>query len=708
MVKKTKSTKIDNILKSLKGQEIHTWFDLGLFMDQFKDQPSKSGFKGKSQAFDNRLEKGGLAFITFYYSIDGITVETEKYAKTFRRIYPNIPVHFIAGEIKPEADELIPSYAKRKEIKEIDGFDNWKLYHDFFHIKMDRGSKEYNALIGKFWDEVLVIVEKLGRYIETNDISLLYLLNVCSNPGNVSLALATVLLSEYLGLPVINNNHDFYWEGGNREADIKRKGLNNGPRDFFFHNSHIGEFFSVIELIYPWESRSWFNVNINKLQNEHLINLNGHNPANTGMLGTAVELKQQQMSKREIIKAYMQVSTIFANKKDRVTVHAASNHITSVRSLTPILLGYKTIRSFDFVNNNIVFLQPTRVVSRKSIELNFKLVEKLFANDEFSGKFTNNPKLKITLLVSGPIPHGQQNYYQELLSDFNNFLINLPGNFRSSVLLGFLFSEFDKHEFKKMYETPLDIEQLYDIASLVLLPSQTEGRGLPIIEAAACGTPIFCRQYEPRAVYDDVIGYHLDESERLRVLEFKGSRIPEKLIQSVCDHVFYPQNRMEEVTHNRNVIYKRYSLDTLQKNIEQLIFRLRLQLNAITDDVDDRVVSLLKRYKTLVDFENDDLKSLLNKDARHYMPGYSRLSFMIYLKSLIDPSFFRVEEQLTRGRVMKYARTMENDMPDLINTDLSQIHDYYNAIDSIFKYVEGERRRLPYPKIDEGMSCKGI
>ena len=47
------------------------------------------------------------------------------------------------------------------------------------------------------------------------------------------------------------------------------------------------------------------------------------------------------------------------------------------------------------------------------------------------------------------------------------------------------------------------------------------------------------------------------------------------------------------------------------------------------------------------------------------MPGYGRLSFIIYLKSLIDPSFFREEKQLRRGRIMNYARKMENDMPDL-------------------------------------------
>ncbi|SNR58411.1 Glycosyl transferases group 1 [Lutibacter agarilyticus] len=689
MIKK-KTAKISTILNELKNEKINTWFDLGLFIDKFKDQNSKSAFKGSAQSYDAALEKGGIAFLTFYFTIDGITVETEKYAKTFKNIYPNIPIHFVAGDIKQEADELIPKDAFKKVIPEMEAFDAWPLYNDFFNIKMERGSEAYNNLIGKFWKEVLVLIEKLGTYIEENDISLLYLINVCSNPGNVSLAFATVLLSEYLGLPVINNNHDFYWEGGNKEVDIKKKGLKKGPRDFFFHNSHVGEFFSVIEMLYPWESRSWMNVNINKIQQNHLIDINGHNPANVALLGTAVDTKMHQMSKRDIIKAFMQVSSIFANKKDTITVHKAANHEDSERSLKPILLGYKTIKEFDFVNNNIVFLQPTRVISRKSIELNFKLIHRLFSYENFSEKFITNPQLKLSLIVSGPIPHGQQHYYEDLKKDFNTFLKELPKEFRSRVLLGFLFSEFDKNDFKKKYKKPLDIEQLYDVASLILLPSQTEGRGLPIIEAAACGTPIFCRQYEPREVYDEVIGYHLEESMRLKVLEFKGSKVPKQLAEKICDHVFYPQNRMVDVTHNRNVINKRYSLESLEKSMKYILKRMYYQLNAISSEVNPQVIHLLEQYKASVNFENEDLLAILNKKTRHYLPGYGRLSFMLYLKSLIDPSFFRVEQQLVKGKVMSYARMMENDIPDLVNTDLELIHEYYNAIDDIFSYVDGE------------------
>ena len=388
---KAKIAKITKVLSELKNEKINTWFDLGLFIDRFKEKNSKSAFKGDVPSFDAHIEKGGIAFLTFYFTIDGITVETEKYAKTFKKIYPNIPIHFVAGDIKQEADEFIPKDAFKKVFPEMEAFDAWPLYDDFFRKKMERGNEAYNNLIGKFWQEVLVLVEKLGSYIEEHDISLLYLINVCSNPGNVSLALATVLISEYLGIPVINNNHDFYWEGGNREVEIKKKGFKKGPRDFFFHNAHVGEFFSVIEMIYPWESRSWMNVNINKIQQNHLIDINGHNPANVALLGTAVDTKMHQMSKRDVIKAFMQVSTIFANKKDTITVHTAANHTDSERSLKPILLGHKTIHKFDFVNNNIVFLQPTRVISRKSIELNFKLIKRLFSYDSFAEKFITNP-----------------------------------------------------------------------------------------------------------------------------------------------------------------------------------------------------------------------------------------------------------------------------------------------------------------------------
>ena len=689
MLKKNSKT-IKEVLELLQKENIKTWFDLGLFLDRFKEEEQNTQFQSNYQDYQKHLNENSMAFLTYYFAVDGITVETEKYAQVFKELFPKIKIHYVAGEIHDEATEMIDKNSYKKEIPEINGFEKWSLYNDFFKIKMERGSNEYNLLIGKLWQETLVIVEKLGNYIEENNIHLLYLLNVSSNPGNVSLSLATVLISEYLNIPVINNNHDFYWEGGHRKEEIENKKLEKGPRDFFFHNAHIGEFFSIIEVLFPWNSRSWFHVNINKIQQKHLIKKNGINPANIDTIGTAIdEHLFKQMSKRDTIKAFIQVASIFSNNKKSITVHSVKNNIKSKRSLQPILLGYQTIKNFDFVNNNIVLLQPTRIISRKSIELNFKLLQKLFDTPNFSQKFIDNSQLNISIIVTGPIPSGQQDYYEKLLFDFSAFLSTIPSLFRSRIFLGFLFSEFDKYEFRKKYASPIDIKQLYNVASLILLPSQTEGRGLPIIEAAASQTPVFCRQYEPREVFEEVIGYHLNENERLKVLEFRGENIPDKLIDKIINHVFFPQNSLTDVAHNLSVIKNRYSLKALKKNLSEIIYKHYLQLS--TTRFEKNILSKsIQEYKTLLNFKNEDLDFILNTKTRHYLAGYNRYAFMIYLKSLIDPSFFRVEEQLMRGEIYSYSVYMERVLKDHPNASIEDIHRFFNAVEDIFSFEDGK------------------
>ncbi len=686
-----KTSRVTSILRELKNERIKTWFDLGLFIDRIRENPPKAAFPGDLADFKQHIEAGGIGMISFYFSIDGITVEANKYTRVLKNIYPEAKIHYIAGEIHQEATDLIDA-PFTKEIKEMDGFDNWPLYNKFFKENLERGSESYNQLIGEFWKEVLIIVEKLGSYIEEQNINLLYIINVCSNPGNVSLTLAVVLISEYLAIPVINNNHDFYWEGGNRKVDISKHGAKKGPRDFFFTNSHVGEFFSIIEVLYPWERRSWMTVNINRIQYYKTIQANGHNPVNVDQIGTAIDHRSHlNISKRSMIRTFRQVASIFANNKESVTVHAVSRNLKSDRSLRPILLGHITKHHFDFVNNNIVFLQPTRVISRKSIELNFKLISKLLSQKRFQKKLFENPDLKLSLIVTGPIPHGQQDYYQFLLNDFSSFLESLPKEFKSKVFLGFLFSEFDKDIFKQKYNAPIDIGRLYHIASLILLPSQTEGRGLPILEAAASGTPIYCRQYEPREVYEEVIGLHLNEKNRLRVLEFKGSKSSRRLINKIIDQVFYPQNNVDDVSHNLNVIKYRYSYKALEINMRDIIKNLHFQLNSLYNNEENILIAeMFERYKASTNFRNADLKSIMNLETRHYLPGYGRLSFMIYLKSLIDPSFFRVEERLIKGRILNYACEIHDALKEHTKGLNINLPWFFNLVEAIFHYQEGE------------------
>jgi Phosphodiester glycosidase/Glycosyl transferases group 1 len=687
---------IPEILNILKGENIHTWFDLGLFLDRLRENrlaPTVS-FNGSFNEFEKHFNHSNLAFITFHYSIDGVTVEAAKYCQLFNKNYPHLNIHFIAGIIKPESVKIIPEYVKTFELPEIKGFNDWKLYKDFFFTKLERGSETYNKLILEFWEECLQIIEKLGEYIISNSIKYLYLINVCSNPGNVSLSLALILLSEYLGIPVINNNHDFYWEGGSRAIDIELKRKKSGPRDFFFTNSHLGEFFSIIEMLFPWESRIWINVNINRAQSKHLSNTTGINPSNVIEIGTAVDTEHYlNIDKRKKINAFFQFEKILSRYKKQLIAYSVDDVINSKlvdpENTKPILIGHKTTTINKFSAENVIFLQPTRIISRKRIEVGFRLLHIILKNKNFKERMLNTKNLKITILITGPIAAGHYKYFLSLLERFNELLKASDEKIRKKVFLACLFSELDKEGFQKRFTDPAGIPELYNIASLVLLPSKTEGRGLPIIEAAACGTPIFCRRYFPKNVYSEVIGEHLDEKDRLKVIEYDGKQIKSKQLKAIIERVFFPHKFSDEIAHNRCAVIKRYSLQALENNIRDIIFRLYFQMKPNDESV-EMVKRAFRTYQLDNNYEDENLKAILNTKNRQYLAGYGHLSFMIYLKSLIDPSHFRIEEQEFRGRAYRFAMSILRKDYDFESIPNEKIFRFFNAVENIFFLREGE------------------
>lgn len=686
-------------MELLNKEQINTWFDLGLFIDRFKEERTleRNSYKETYVEFKDQLKKGGLGFITYGYSVDGVTIEILKYAKIFEQNLPGIDIHLIGGNFQPESYKLIDKKYKKHEIKEACSFNDWDLYKLFFSVKLERGSEKYNQLILDYWKQVLILTEKLGCYIEKEKIELLYLVNIASNPGNVALTMAIVIISEFLEIPVINNNHDFYWEGGSREIDRIEHNFHIGPRDFFFTNSHLGEFFSLIEVLFPWESRSWMSVNINREQINHLIKINGHNPANVCELGTAVDTSEfKSISKREKINTFYQFEKVLSRYKETLIAYSAKdvvlNKLVEEKNAKPILIGYgKTKPVNNFLAENVIFLQPTRIIGRKRIETGFRLVKRLYGREKFKSKFGETDNLKLTILVTGPIAAGHYKYFEKLIKRFNLLVESLDEKFRDKVYLAFLFSELDKESFKKRFKNPVGIIDLYKIASLILLPSETEGRGLPIIESAASGVPIFCRRYYPEHVYSHVIGEHLPEDERLNVIEFDGKKIRNKQLEKIINIVFYPHTFSDVFKHNQRVVEKRYSLESLNKNIQDIYRRLYLQLSS-DDRVQNTSRKALKKYKNIIDNPKMELNDLLNTQNRQYLPGFGKLEFMLNLKSLIDPSAFRAEEQANRGMIFSFAREiLENDQDTKLYNE-EKIIEFYNSIDEIFNICEGEHK----------------
>ena len=685
---------IRELLEKLQNENINDWGELGAFIDRLRDNKAipNAEFDGNFEEFKAHLSEG-IGFLSFHYGVYGVTVEMSKYASAIKQIIPDAELHFIAGNIPPEADSLFPASAKRCQIAGTDGFGEWELFDDFFHHKLQGGSHKYQHLFRKFWEQTLQIVEKLGAYIVRNNIRLLYALNICSNPGNVSLSLASVLLSEYLKIPVISNHHEFYWESGTEQSERRIKGLMRGTRDFYFTNAHLGDFFSLIEMLFPWESRSWFSLNINRNQSSRLID-RGHNPANVAEIDTAVNTKRFSIhTKRRTIKAQLQVEAALKRYGKRVALFTPTQILeknkVDVRKPQPILVGASHRLKPELSGNNIVLLQPTRITLRKRIEVAFWLVNLLFQNPSFIAKFENNPKLTLTVLVSGSVPIGQVEYFNRLIYEFDNLLQSLPSTFKNRLFLGFLFGEIDTPRFKKQFDDPIGMPALYNIASLVMLPSETEGRGLPLIEATASGTPIFCRRYKPERVYAEVIGEHLNESERLKVLEFDGSNISEKMVNEVVNRIFFPQNYFDETRHNRRVVQKRFSLEALRNDFEAILYRFYLQLGDNGPQM-GTAVGLLSQYRSLCSTSPDALKELCDTQNREYVAGYGRLAFLMTDKALASPSFFRTEEQVVKGFIMRFATKVLRDTNVKTALTVENRHRFYNIVDNIFHYYEND------------------
>ncbi len=269
----------------------------------------------------------------------------------------------------------------------------------------------------------------------------------------------------------------------------------------------------------------------------------------------------------------------------------------------------------------------------------------------------------------------------------------MTGNSGTRFILPFFFSELDKEKFKKKFENPVGITELYNIASLVLLPSETEGRGLPIIESTACGTPIFCSRYFPEDVYSNVIGEHLPEEERLEVIEYDGKKITTNHVKNIFERVFFPHRFSEEIMHNKKAVQMRYSLEELNENIKEICYVLYLQLSSDNKSL-ERVKKTIEKYKTINSCEcnNKDLQFILKAKRRHYLPGFGRLAFMLKLKSLIDPSYFRVEEQEIRGMAFTFANEIVENYLDYKFFPEGKIVEFYNAVDNIFLYHKGEEK----------------
>ena len=323
--------------------------------------------------------------------------------------------------------------------------------------------------------------DSLHQFVHKFDISLLVIENAVTIPMNLPLGVALAEFLLEIELPAIAHHHDFYWE-----------------RSRFSVNS-VNDY---LEMAFPPKDTELYHTVINK--------------------NAADDLAWRKGSS----------STLVPNVIDFIE-DDPNEHIDAV----------KMKKELGFEEDDIIFLQPTRVVPRKGIEHAIRLISML-----------KNDKIKLCISHDS----GDEGFdYEYMLRETAN---------REQVDMRFVNTKVgEERKISPSGDTTYSLWDVYAIADLVTYPSLYEGFGNAFLEAIYYRKPllvnrydIFMRDIEPKgfqAITIDgyVTNYTVEQVERLL-------KNPEKI------------KKMTDTNYDLGKKY--YSYDVLRR-------KLRLILNSI-------------------------------------------------------------------------------------------------------------------------------
>ncbi len=571
MIRKLDSVKPDN------------WNDIGRILSDIKQKSSFSESLNRTEFFKN-INKG-FAFWTFDFGIDGVSIEISKYAQCLQEILSiekKIKVHFIAGDFHPQASSVIRPDWHRFYISRANGWSKWdngKWFEKLFYQDMAENSNVSKIVAVEIWSQAVRLAKIMGEYLAENEISLLIPVNVNSNPGNLATGLCTVLVSELMGIYVINSNHDFYWEDG-KPASERKAGENPGSRDKFFRNICNRPFFSLLKRIYPWDGRRWIQVNINKLQSRNLIRNFGFSKNHVFEILTSIsDAFFKDYTKEEIKSVRLRMAHILSNGKPvihPVSVNCCLSDTEKwMNNQKPFVCAGEEGLSLDLTSEKILyFLQPTRIIKRKRIWRNLQLISALLHHSPFLKKFESNNKQQIVFHITGPVPIEHQVDLETILKAFKQVASEVSDSISNRLFLAFSVGTEEHLCFKEKKFEHLCIEDIYKLASIVLFPSETEGRGLPILESSAAGIPIICSHYEPEEIFNDVVGKGLPEEQQILYTRFPEEDFSESFLDEVSELLFFPENNIHRIEHNKNATRMRYGSKNMNETFSKYLNEL--------------------------------------------------------------------------------------------------------------------------------------
>lgn len=322
----------------------------------------------------------------------------------------------------------------------------------------------------------------LYDFVDYHKIDILIPQNVLAIPMHVPLGIAVTEFLAETQMPAIAHQHDFYWE-----------------RTRF----SVGAVKDYLDMAFP-----------PSLPNLHHIGINQ----------AAIE----QMSLRKGVSAALMPNVFDFDNPPEL---AKDDYTADIR------------KEIGITDDDILILQPTRIVPRKGIEHAIKLVGMLA-----------DPRYK--LVISHDAGDEGLGYKQQLVE-----LAEQEG-----VDLRFFAARIGEvrqvdHEGNKIYT----LWDIYKHADLMTYPSTYEGFGNALLEAIYFRVPVVINRY---SIYVQDI-----EPKGFKLLEMDGFITP-KLIEDVRQVIEDPEHRESIVEHNYKVARRYYSYTVLKRLLRHHITML--------------------------------------------------------------------------------------------------------------------------------------
>ena len=424
-----------------------------------------------------------VGFISTRFSgTDGVSLEASKWAEVFEKV--GFSVYYFAGELDrpPERSFLVEeAHFQHPDIKEV--------FRNCF------GARVRNRFVTqKIYELKRKLKDDLYRFIEAYEIDLLVPENALTIPLNLPLGIAITEVISETGMPTIAHHHDFFWE-----------------RQHFMTNSA----WEYLNMAFPPHLPAIQHVVINSSADNQLS-------LRTGISATIIPNVMDFENPPPMFDGFESCG-FEAGKK------SASNddYASDVR------------QALGVADDEVLILQPTRVVKRKGIEHAIELVHRL--------------GMKSKLVISHA--SGDEGYdYERRIREYSK-LMKVDTYFVSNIIN-------EQRGLTKNGRKIYTLEDVYPHADLVTYPSTFEGFGNAFLEAVYFCRPIVVNTY---SIYTMDI-----KPKGFSVIEIDGY-VSDEAVRKTRKVLTDSEFRNNMVRHNYETAKHYYSYSVLHHKLKSLI-----------------------------------------------------------------------------------------------------------------------------------------